>query len=80
MRSQERDEILRAAKRAASLTAQLLPSAGNRRLTPEVLDLNHIVSTSKDAQAGDRGRHPTRRRLDPQLDGLKADPSPARTS
>lgn len=70
------DEILRAAKRAASLTAQLLAFSRQQALDPRVLDLNHIVSDIEGLLRRVIGEDiQLAVALDPQLGRLKADPS-----
>jgi two-component system cell cycle sensor histidine kinase/response regulator CckA len=70
------DEILRAAKRAAALTGQLLAFSRQQTLDPRVLDLNHIVSDIQGLLRRVIGEDiQLSVALDPKLGRLKADPS-----
>jgi signal transduction histidine kinase len=69
-------EIRKAADRAAALTRQLLAFSRKQFLSPEVLDLNEIVSGMLPMLPRVIGEHiETTTRLAPELPNVKADPS-----
>ena len=70
------DEILKAAKRAAALTGQLLAFSRQQTLDPRVVDLNHIVSDIEGLLKRVIGEDiKLTVALDPGLGRLRADPS-----
>jgi two-component system, cell cycle sensor histidine kinase and response regulator CckA len=69
-------EIRKAADRAAALTRQLLAFSRKQFLSPEVVDLNEIVSGMLPMLPRVIGEHiETTTRLAPELPNVKADPS-----